>query len=191
MPPKVEVDTAQPGDLVDMMIFLNGPFGIGKTTTARLLVKRIPSARLYDPEWVGAFLRATLGKVERGSDYQDHVLWPRLTVEVARLFWVTARRPLVIPMTIAHRDRFDFITSRLRGIDPGLLCVRLTASREVLEQRILGSSEGQQWRFDHIDDGMALSRDPAFGLEVQTTGRTPAEVTDEIMAILPAKASTA
>jgi adenylate kinase family enzyme len=164
-----------------MMIFLNGPFGVGKTTTARLLVERIPHARLYDPEHVGAILRATLGKIERVSDYQDHRLWPRLTVEGARLLWVTSRRPLVIPMTIARRDRFDFITSRLRRINPDLLCVRLTASREVLKQRILGSSEGQHWRLDHLDEGMALSGDPAFGQEIPTEGRIPAEVADVIM----------
>jgi hypothetical protein len=115
-----------------MMVFINGPFGIGKTTTARLLIQEIPSTRLYDPEHVGAFLRATVGKIEHVSDYQDHRLWPRLTVEVARLLRVTSWRPLVIPMSIARRDRFNFITSRLRGIDPDLLCVRLTASREVL-----------------------------------------------------------
>ena len=27
-----------------MIIFLNGPFGVGKTTTARLLAGRIPNA---------------------------------------------------------------------------------------------------------------------------------------------------
>ena len=108
-----------------MMIFLNGPFGVGKTTTARLLVEKIPHARLHDPEHIGAFLRATLGKIERVNDYQDHRLWPRLTVEGARLLWVTSRRPLVIPMTIAQRERFEFITSRVRAISGDLLCVRL------------------------------------------------------------------
>lgn len=171
-----------------MMVFLNGPFGIGKTTTARLLVERIPHARLYDPELVGAFLRAILGKLERVSDYQDFRLWPRLTVEVARLLRVTSRRSLVIPMTIARRDRFDFITSRLRRLDPDLLCVRLTAPREVLMQRISGSSEGQQWRLDHVDEGMALSRDPELGREIRTEGRTPSEVADELVAILATRA---
>jgi AAA domain len=176
------------GKPVDMMVFINGPFGIGKTTTARLLVERIPNALLYDPELVGAILRATLGKVQRVSDYQDFVLWPRLTVEVARLLRVILRRPLVIPMTVARRDRFDFITSGLRRLDPDLLCVRLAAPREVLMQRISGSSEGQQWRFDHVDEGVALSRDSAFGREIRTDGRTPSEVADEIMAILATRA---
>src|SRR5713226_1654722 len=154
-----------------MIVFINGPFGIGKTTTARLLVERIPHARLYNPERIGAFLRATLGRVERVSDYQDHLLWSRLTVEGARLFRATSRRPLVIPMTIARRDRFDFITSHLRALIPDFLCVRLTASREVLRQRILGSSEGQKWRLDHLAEGIALCGDPAFGHEIRTEGR--------------------
>ena len=166
------------------MVFINGPFGVGKTTTATRLVQRIPGALLYDPEHVGAFLRATLGKIERVSDYQEHRLWPTLTVTAARLLWITRGRPLVIPISIARRPRFDFITSRLRRLCPHLLCVRLTAPRELLLQRILGSEEGQQWRLDHLDEGMALSCDPAFGQEVSTEGRTPTEVADAIMALL-------
>jgi AAA domain len=171
-----------------MIIFINGPFGIGKTTTARLLVERIPSALLYDPEHVGALLRATISWLERVNDYQDFRLWPILTVAGARL--LSSRRRLVIPMTVLRRDRFDFITSRLRKGCPDLLCVRLTAPREVLRQRILGSSEGQQWRLDHIVEGMALSADPAFGQEISTEGRTPAEVVAMIMELLATTART-
>ena len=36
----------------NVILFLNGPFGIGKTTTAHLLVERLPGALLYDPELV-------------------------------------------------------------------------------------------------------------------------------------------
>lgn len=90
-------------------------------------------------------------------------------------------------MSIACRSRFDFITSRLRRICPDLLSVRLTAPREVLVQRISESSEGQQWRLDHFDEGMALSCDPALGREISTEGRAPTEVADEIMAMLAAQ----
>ena len=36
-----------------MIILINGPFGIGKTTTARLLVRRLPGAVVYNPEHTG------------------------------------------------------------------------------------------------------------------------------------------
>src|SRR5262249_32771355 len=83
-----------------------------------------------------------------------------------------------------------FITSRLRRFCPELMCVRLTAPREVLLQRISGSSEGQSWRLEHVDEGMALSCDPAFGLEIRTGGRMAFAVADEIMALLARRTGT-
>ena len=40
------------------VIWLNGPFGAGKTTVAELPVERIDGATLVDPELVGEMLRA-------------------------------------------------------------------------------------------------------------------------------------
>jgi len=40
-----------------MIIWLNGTFGVGKTTTARELAATMPDTRLFDPEMVGYLLR--------------------------------------------------------------------------------------------------------------------------------------
>lgn len=36
-----------------MIVWLNGTFSVGKTTTAKALVEHEPRLRLFDPEWVG------------------------------------------------------------------------------------------------------------------------------------------
>ena len=170
-----------------MIIFLNGPFGIGKTTAARLLVERIPGAMLYDPELVGSFVRSLVSPVEQVDDYQDLALWRILVVEVAQLLAATYGRPLVIPMAVWRRDYFDFITGELRRVDPNLICLRLTASEEVLRQRILArpDAEGSHaWCLAHMETGLAASSDPTFGMEIRTDGRTPTEVVDTIMTVL-------
>ena len=40
-----------------MIVWLNGAFGAGKTSTAKELLQLLPNARLYDPEHVGFLLR--------------------------------------------------------------------------------------------------------------------------------------
>ena len=40
-----------------MIVFINGPFGVGKTTVAERLVGRLPGSLLFDAELVGSFLR--------------------------------------------------------------------------------------------------------------------------------------
>jgi predicted kinase len=167
-----------------MIIFLTGPFGVGKSTVARLLVERVPGAILYDPEPVGALLRDLLGPVEQVSDFQEYGVWRALVVDLARRVAETYGRPLVIPMTVWRRDYFEAITGGLRQIDPALLCVRLTASREVLLGRILGRPDADgphAWCLAHLEVGLAAAADPAFGVEVSTEGRTPTEIADAIV----------
>lgn len=48
---------------VRMIIWLNGPFGVGKTTLANLLHQEIPDSILYDPEYLGDFFKKTSQKL--------------------------------------------------------------------------------------------------------------------------------
>ncbi len=57
-----------------MILWLNGTFGVGETTTAALIRQREPSWRLFDPEWVGYMLRAHLSDLE----FRDFQLRPIL-----------------------------------------------------------------------------------------------------------------
>jgi hypothetical protein len=50
-----------------VILWMNGSFGVGKTTAANLIREREPLWRLFDPEWVGSMLRANL----RDLDFDD------------------------------------------------------------------------------------------------------------------------
>jgi thymidylate kinase len=41
-----------------MILWINGPFGVGKTTTAGLVAKRLEDAKIFDPEYVGYIVDA-------------------------------------------------------------------------------------------------------------------------------------
>jgi chloramphenicol 3-O-phosphotransferase len=41
-----------------MIVWLNGAFGAGKTSTARELAGMLAGVRQFDPEWVGYMLKA-------------------------------------------------------------------------------------------------------------------------------------
>jgi hypothetical protein len=169
-----------------MIVFLNGPFGIGKTTTARLLVVRLPGARLYNPERVGTVVRAVVRPFRAVPDYQNLAAWRWLVPQGARLVRLGARGPLVVPMTVWRRDYFQQLTDGLRRVDPDLRCVQLTASEETLRGRILARPEtqgGHGWSLSHLPTGLAMARDPAFGAPVRTDGRSPAEVADAVLAL--------
>lgn len=170
-----------------MILLLNGPFGIGKTTLATRLVARLPDAMLYDPEVVGAALRHLVRGVDAADDFQDLAAWPAAVVANARALREAYGRSLVVPMCLWRRDRFAAITEGLRRVDPDLACFRLTASEATLRARILGRPDAEgphAWCLAHLASGLAAARDPRFGTEVSTEGRDPDEVAAEVLRVL-------
>ncbi len=53
-----------------MIVWINGPFGIGKTSVVRELVGLIPESRVHDPERLGWLLKRTVGRF-RPRDYPE------------------------------------------------------------------------------------------------------------------------
>jgi hypothetical protein len=170
-----------------MILFINGPFGVGKTGVAGVLVERLPNARLYDPEVLGSILLRVLGPVKKEKDFQDYALWRGLVVAVAWVWRVASARTLVIPMRVWRREYFDPIFAGLRRVDPEVTCFRLSASEGALVRRISSDSEDTRaygWRMQHAEVCLEAFRDPAFGVEVPTEGLTPAEVAGRILNVV-------
>jgi len=182
-----------------MVIMINGSFGIGKTTVARLLRGSFPGSVIFDPEWAGMFLMRLPGWVKlkgSGSDDFQHIeLWRRSAVAGARLFRLVARGPLIVPMTFSRRDYFEEVSAGIRRFDPELRAFCLKASLATVRSRLAerGSKTegpGSEWIARRIVECVAAHREPHFGEPVDTEGRTALEVAEEIAERLRRPATT-
>ena len=164
-----------------MIVWLNGPFGVGKTTVARALLEAKPTWSLLDPEVRGEELSRTSPGVD---DFQDLPAWRKAVVEdaVERV----GNGDLVIPMTIWRLDHYREITDGLKGADE-VRPFRLTAAEETLRDRILNDGEERRaagWRLDRLAAGLETFEDTAFGDHVATDGRSPEKVAELILVTL-------
>ncbi|GGO96305.1 NUDIX hydrolase [Wenjunlia tyrosinilytica] len=150
-----------------MIVWLNGAFGVGKTSTARELLELIPGSVLFDPELVGSALRDMLPhkRIRQVDDYQDLPAWRRLVVDTAAALLNEVPGPLVVPMTLLrqeYRDEiFGGLAARRVQVRHFLLHADETILRKRIEQRVVFPEDPQAdadvrgWCVDHIDDYQA------------------------------------
>ncbi|MEK9518011.1 NUDIX domain-containing protein [Streptomyces venezuelae] len=126
-----------------MIVWVNGAFGAGKSSTARELVDLIPNSTLYDPEVTGGGLRGLLPakRLAEVEDYQDLPIWRRLVVDTAAALLAELGGVLVVPMTLLRQEYRDEIFGGLAARRIDVRHVLLAPEETILRQRIDGRSE--------------------------------------------------
>ncbi|MFG3257086.1 AAA family ATPase [Streptomyces sp. NPDC048172] len=174
-----------------MIIWLNGTFGAGKTTTAGELTARVPDSRLFDAEKVGEMLWHVLGVPER--DFQDFPPWRGLVVETARQVLDHVGGTLVVTQTVLVESYWREIHGGLTRAGIPVHHFLLHTDQETLVERIETdtkpeSVEGRQWRLDHLADYQrALPWLRAAADVVDTTSTPPGRVAETVMSRVPAR----
>ncbi len=72
-----------------MILFINGAFGVGRTTVAQGGAARRPHSLLFDPEEVGYFLRRVVAPLEQPEGFQDRARRRTLMVHTAQALRAT------------------------------------------------------------------------------------------------------
>jgi hypothetical protein len=136
-----------------MIVWVNGTFGVGKTTTTREICSLVPQAKVFDTEHVGFMLQHVLASVPV-DDFQDWRPWRGLVVESAVQILEYVGGVLVVPQSVLVEQYWQEIRA---GLDKAGVPVRhlvLHADREVIARRIDSDTVeagAAQWRHDHLD----------------------------------------
>ena len=175
-----------------LVVLLNGAFGVGKSTVARLLCDRLAGSRLYDPERIGYVMRRLPrwfpGSTARFADYRVAPAWRAVTVRAIR---ASARRPrpLIVPMAL-ELELLDFLRSALTRGGLRVIHVCLVAPERVVHERLAkrgvspASAEGQ-WVYPRASAACTEhATNDAFAQRIDTEGRDPHAIVDELVALI-------
>ncbi|WP_407240589.1 AAA family ATPase [Escherichia coli] len=141
-----------------MIIWINGPFGAGKTTLAERLRDRRPKSLIFDPEEIGFVVKETV-PIPASGDYQDLPLWRGLTIAAVSEIRRNYSQDIIIPMTLVHPDYLTEILDGLRQIDDQLLHIFLMLNEDLLRHRISNqtmhpdpnrNAEIREWRLANV-----------------------------------------
>jgi hypothetical protein len=167
-----------------VLLWINGPFGGGKTQTAYELHRRLPGSVVCDPEHVGFGLHRMLPPDLRG-DFQDLPSWRQGVHEVLDLALHKHDGPIIVPMTLVEPRYFAEIIGRLRSEDHEVRHFALLAERDTVLRRLSerGLSRGlkrEAFAVARLDDCLDRLHDPQFSEHVHTDHLTVPQVADRI-----------
>jgi len=179
-----------------MLLWINGPFGGGKSVTARELHSRLPGSLICDPEQLGFGLHRMLPAQFR-SDFQDFPAWRQGVYEVLDLILGSAGGPVIAPMTLIEPAYFAEIIGRLTSAGHDVRHFALLADARVIERRLRQRAvvhAVMRLRGQHVPLfrasfamrklGPCLSRlsQPEFATQLQTDHLTVPQVAEAIAA---------
>jgi hypothetical protein len=168
-----------------MLLWINGPCGVGKTATAFELSRRLPGSVVCDPAHVGFGMRRMLPPSLRRGFFQDIPAWRHSVRELLRLTLAEHGGPVIAPMTLVNSGHFQEIIGSLRDDGVQLHHFALLAEPATVVRRLRARSLGreprtQPWEVDVLDGWLEQLRRPEFAQHVHTDHKTVAQVADII-----------
>ena len=167
-----------------MLLWINGPFGGGKTQTAHEIQRRLAGSVVCDPEHLGVGLRRMTPRPLRGN-YQDIPAWRQGTRQVLDLLLGHHHGDVIVPMTVIDPAYLDEILGPLRADGHQVRHYSLLAAPATVLRRLRGRT--LPLHRDTFAEAMLdkcldrLSHDD-FAEHIRTDGLTIAQVADRIAA---------
>jgi len=169
-----------------MIIMINGAFGSGKTSAAKMLQPLIKNSMIYDPEEIGYMIRKLIpedfrDKNERTDDFQDMELWRILTVKTAIEVRRKYNKHLIVPMTIYKEENFNHIYNGFKAIDEEIYHFSLVATEETIYKRLAKrGDEFGGWQYQQASKVVHALKDEKFGIHIDTDHLETSEIMEII-----------
>jgi hypothetical protein len=176
---------SQPG--LGVILLLNGAFGIGKTTVARLLVRRLSRAILFDPELIGIAQQRVLRLAGRKvDDFQDLPSWRRLTIAGVRATRMVYPN-VIVPMALSNVAYLQEIRDGLGRFESRVFHCCLVAPIEVVRerQRRRGAvGDDAAWQDRRAVECCAIHENTEFARHIGAADRDLDDIADELLRIV-------
>jgi adenylate kinase family enzyme len=164
-----------------MIIWINGTFGSGKTTTAYELHKRLENSFVFDPERVGFVLMRNVPKEIAKADFQDYPIWRETNYTLLKQVTELYTGIIIVPMTLTNEEYFKEIIGRLR--EDGIIVnhFTLSASKETIAKRLSKRFEGEKsWAYQQMETRMSSLSNETFEKHIHTDTLSIEEVVETI-----------
>lgn len=166
-----------------MIIWISGPYGVGKSTLAEAMAAKMENVLIFDAEEVGNAVRENYPDCPYGYIFEDYPLWSEFCYLLLKDVHKKFHKNILVPMTLLRKKSHSIIEKLNQdGIDTRL--VVLEARYETVHDRILARGEEEGcWCIENIQ----LARDGSAalpGIHIHTDGKTVEELRDAVLELI-------
>lgn len=168
-----------------MIYWLNGAYGVGKTTVTKHLVRTLGSAHVFDPELIGDGIRDNYPPSLFFDTFEQYPLWLEFNCKLLKDLCSRYDGDIVVPMTLLKKESYEAIIKRLLDDGISVRYIYLDADEATLRHRLidLGRETPDSWCVRNIPVCLAAQREDRFAAHIDTVGKTPEMICAEIIAV--------
>ncbi len=163
-----------------MIIWISGPYGVGKSTLAKAMAARMDNALIFDAEEVGNAVRGNYPDCPYGYIFEDYPLWGEFCYMLLKDVHEKFHKDILVPMTLLRRDSYGIIEKLNRDRIKTHLVI-LEASHQTVHDRVLARGEEEGcWCMENIE--LARNGSAALpGIHISTDNKSVDELCDEVL----------
>ena len=159
-----------------IIILVRGPLAVGKSTIATLLTGFLHPCAHIEVD--------TLRKMPSDGDLSErHLRLAKTNAALLARRFVAEGYSVVIDSAFVERRWLDLVESELAGVGAPVRTVTLGAKLDELERRDAGKASPNFERVAEVFRNFRAD-EPAIGIHVETSGRTPNQVLEKIVEAL-------
>lgn len=135
-----------------MILWISGPYGVGKSTLAEALATELDNAILFDAEEVGNAVRNSYPNDPYGYIFEDYPLWAEFCRKLLTDVHNSFHKNIIVPMTLVRAASYEAIIKSLMDSGIPVHFIILEASYETIRGRILDRGEEEDcWCIENIE----------------------------------------
>ena len=169
-----------------MIYWINGAYGVGKSTLAEFLNAKNPKSFIFDAEAVGNAVRDNLPReLFKGYIFEEYDMWFTLIVKL--LVEITSKYDgdIYIPMTLVYPDSFSKIKIPLENKKISIKHILLVSDYPTIHKRILNRGEEEDcWCIQNIDLCLENQKEFTDVIRIESINKEVYEIALELEKLL-------